>query len=363
MNELELDRGIDLNTHNNTYPPFGGFHTEKDEHWGRGEKRKKHMTNAAPRRSSSGASSSNPGSAGPSSASINMPPRHSSYASAAAAAGMATAVPPSSTPPVRAGTFSHLLPSTASSLAPYLPHPHDPDHRDPLLPSYASLPGAAPSSNNTNNGVAHAWGNNKGHPTPLPSDPYSLGASYGFVYDMDCNPDGFIRPTYLRESRYLEKLEAAHTAKVAAQREAAATATTAAGHHHHHPMSSSSAHHGHSKGGSSLSTSSSSVSLHRMAPSHRGMTYEIIEHVPAAVEEDGLLPPLPLPLPPLPSKWGETDRHGVLEVAADGLDIRYAGVLKAHDHEAAAARANHAMPPPCGLYYYEVIIINKGKEG
>lgn len=131
----------------------------------------------------------------------------------------------------------------------------------------------------------------------------------------------------------MEKLEVAHKAKLAAQREA---------------------HSAHSSNPGSLSTSSSSVSLHKMAPSHRGMTYEIIEHQPP-LDDEGLTP--------LPSKWAEADKHGGLEIAADGLDVKYVGALKLHDHEAAAARADHPMPPQCGIYYFEVTIISKGKEG
>ena len=131
----------------------------------------------------------------------------------------------------------------------------------------------------------------------------------------------------------MEELEAAHKAKLASQREVASV-------HSSHP--------------NSLSASSSSVSLHRLAPSHRGMTYEIVENHPV-IEDDCLSP--------LPSRWAEVDKYGGLEIAADGLDIRYAGLLKTHDHEAAAARTDHPMPPQCGIYYYEAIIISKGKEG
>ena len=104
----------------------------------------------------------------------------------------------------------------------------------------------------------------------------------------------------------------------------------------------------------SLSTSSSSVSLQKMAPSHRGMTYEIIEHQPHP--EDSYPAPLP-------SKWEETDKHGGIEVAADGLEVKYTGHHKLSEHEAAATRSDHSMPPQCGIYYYEVNIIAKGKEG
>ena len=160
-----------------------------------------------------------------------------------------------------------------------------------------------------------------------------MGGGYGFLDSMVSSPNGFFKPSYLRNSKYMEKLEAAHKAKLAGQREAASV-------HSSHP--------------GSLSASSSSVSLHRLAPSHRGMTYEIVENHPV-VEDDGLSP--------LPSKWAEVDKYGGLEIAADGLDIRYAGLLKTHDHEAAAARTDHPMPPQCGIYYYEATIISKGKEG
>ena len=161
--------------------------------------------------------------------------------------------------------------------------------------------------------------------------PHLFSDTYGLSNRVNTHSEGFFKPTYLRGSRYIEKLEAAHKAKIAAQRDA----------------------HAHSSHPGSLSTNSSNVSLHKLAPSHRGMTYEIKEHQPL-VEDDGLMQ--------LPSRWADTDRSGGLEIAADGLDIRYQGPSKVHDNEA-AARADHPMPPQCGLYYYEVTIIAKGKEG
>lgn len=132
----------------------------------------------------------------------------------------------------------------------------------------------------------------------------------------------------------MEKLESAYRARISTQKEAVFMHTGA--------------------NNVPLSASSSSVSLHRMQPSHRGMTYEIVENQPV-VEDDGPVP--------LPSKWAEVDKYGGLEIISDGLDVRYTGLLRAHEHEAAAARADHAMPPQCGIYYYEVTILHKGKEG
>ena len=41
-----------------------------------------------------------------------------------------------------------------------------------------------------------------------------------------------------------------------------------------------------------------------------------------------------------------------------------AGVGKSHNHkDAASVRATHSIPPACGIYYFEVRIISKGRDG
>ena len=176
--------------------------------------------------------------------------------------------------------------------------------------------------------IPGSWGrgnNISSYSSPrFPNQSYGVGSS---------GPLAFFKPTYLRHSRYLEELEAAHKARIAAERDEPPNRSSVTG---------------------SLSTSSSSVSLHKMAPSHRGMTYEIIEREPH-VEEDIV--------PPLPSKFAEGDKLGSIEISADGLELKYVGVSKMGDHEAAATRSDHPMPSQCGIYYYEVNIIAKGKEG
>ena len=47
--------------------------------------------------------------------------------------------------------------------------------------------------------------------------------------------------------------------------------------------------------------------------------------------------------------------------ASDGWGFE--GPPCAGDKEAAAARANYAVPPACGIYYYEVEILQKGSKG
>ena len=145
----------------------------------------------------------------------------------------------------------------------------------------------------------------------------------------------FFRPTYLRGSKYLEDLEASYNASIAAQQE--------------EPPRPRSGH-------GSLSKSSSAVSLPKIQASHRGMTYEIIEHQPpVVVEETGPRP--------LPSRWQDSDKHGSLAIGEDGHQVRYVSPTKSPDHEAAAARTDHPMPPQAGIYYYEVYIESKGKDG
>jgi len=177
--------------------------------------------------------------------------------------------------------------------------------------------------------IPGSWGAGRGNMSSFSSPRFP-----SHIYGSGGGPLGFFIPSYLRDSKYMEKLEETHKAKLAAQRDEPPARSSNPG---------------------SLSTSSSSVSLHKMAPSHRGMTYEIIERQPE-VEEDGLAQ--------LPSKWAEIDKHAVLEIAPDGLDVKYVGPSKVSDHEAAATRTDHPMPPQCGIYYYEVnIISSKGKEG
>jgi hypothetical protein len=84
------------------------------------------------------------------------------------------------------------------------------------------------------------------------------------------------------------------------------------------------------------------------------MTYEIVESNPPKDDPD---------LMPLPSRWSETEKNSGLDLLGDGLELRYNGASGKVEHEAAAARADYPMSPQCGIYYYEVEIKNKTKEG
>lgn len=39
------------------------------------------------------------------------------------------------------------------------------------------------------------------------------------------------------------------------------------------------------------------------------------------------------------------------------------GPQKVSDNDAAAVRADQFMPPQCGIFYYEITVVSKGKEG
>ena len=244
-----------------------------------------------------------------SSPSTNVP-RRTSYASVVAARA---------TPP-RPGGLSHLMnpSSPASTDLPDTQQPHGSPPRANIITRRDISMDSPPN-----------WDTEaEKQLSPLRVSAYAspLGAGSRGAGDM-------IRPTHLRGSRYMEQYEAAYKAKVKARTDAAAN---------------------HTSNPSALSRSSSSVSLHKMAPSHRGMTYEIIEHQPPSNDTG----PSPLPL-----RWNEADKNRSIDIEDNGSSLKYTSPLaKLHDHEAAAVRADQPMPPQCGIYYYEIHIHQTGKE-
>ncbi|ROV98618.1 hypothetical protein VSDG_04258 [Cytospora chrysosperma] len=141
---------------------------------------------------------------------------------------------------------------------------------------------------------------------------------------------GFPRPSYLRGSNYLARLERQTQQKALAQREKDAELRN---------------------GTSTASQGNKSAS----SRSHMGLTYDVIERTPPNEEEDAV--------DPLPTRWGtgKDDKASNLEVLSDGLEVKYTGPrnLNERDHEACSIRADHTMPVQCGLYYFEVTILSK----
>lgn len=103
----------------------------------------------------------------------------------------------------------------------------------------------------------------------------------------------------------------------------------------------------------SLSSSATTSNVHRIAPSHRGMTYDVIESNPPR-DEDHLMP--------LPSRWSDLDKYPGLDITNSGLDVKYSGAASKADIEAASVRADYPMSPACGIHYFEVTVKSKNKD-
>ena len=143
-------------------------------------------------------------------------------------------------------------------------------------------------------------------------------------------------PSYLHESRHVQKLQRQHEEHMAELAENLALNPP--------PRQPS------------LSTSSSSANLSKMAAQHvhRGLVADVYERLPPPpVEEEGSHS--------LPSKWSEMDKAPGLEILADGCEVRYNGTTKLQD-EGAMLRTDHFMPREVGIYYYEVTVLSKGRD-
>lgn len=144
--------------------------------------------------------------------------------------------------------------------------------------------------------------------------------------------DRFFVPSYLKGSTYVQKLEEAYNTKLEAQKEVKRTK------------------------GNGQDLSSSGMSTTGLPPGgHRGMLHTVLERTPFDGDES---------LAPLPSHWNTSDMWTSLEVMPNMLGVKYSGPKNHHerDHEASAIRADHYMPPQCGIYYYEVHIISGKKD-
>jgi hypothetical protein len=239
--------------------------------------------------------------------------RRSSYASVAAGSNVGQSQNMNAGP-TRSGAFSHLA-NTSSTTGPQSVYPsahhgrhysrsHDVDAHHAHHAHYGSM--------------AASWGRG--------------GHASAYVGVPDGSSPAFFVPSYLRGSRYAEKLDDLHMAKLAAQRDYRSN---------------------HSSNAPSLSTSSSSVNLHKPVPSYRGMTHDIIERAPPFLDE---------PIATWPTRWNEGDKYAQLELEEGGRLAKFSGSQKTHD-EAASVRSDNAMPRQCGIYYYEVTVVSKVKDG
>ncbi|XP_055531855.1 ran-binding protein 9 isoform X1 [Wyeomyia smithii] len=65
---------------------------------------------------------------------------------------------------------------------------------------------------------------------------------------------------------------------------------------------------------------------------------------------------------PLPRSWSSQDKCTTIGLTQNNLRVHYKGVGKSHT-DAASVRTPYPIPAACGLYYFEVKIISKGRDG
>ncbi|XP_028391948.1 uncharacterized protein LOC114516621 [Dendronephthya gigantea] len=65
---------------------------------------------------------------------------------------------------------------------------------------------------------------------------------------------------------------------------------------------------------------------------------------------------------PLPRSWSPKDKCSSIGLSQTNLRVHYKGVGRTHK-DAAAVRTSHPIPASCGLYYFEIKIISKGRDG
>ncbi|XP_043276773.1 ran-binding protein 9 [Venturia canescens] len=65
---------------------------------------------------------------------------------------------------------------------------------------------------------------------------------------------------------------------------------------------------------------------------------------------------------PLPRSWSPKDKYNYIGLSLNNLRVNYKGYGKTHK-DAASVRTTHSIPAACGLYYFEVKIVSKGRDG
>ena len=298
-----------------------------------------------------------------------QPTRRTSYANIVSGS-------PAQSRPIRPGTVSHLLnPLSPDNDLPGLYNTSSRNHPDATMtnPGDESLPWAT--------GQTPRYGVHSRVFDIYTSKDSTATAGVAGISDEDgsstalpnLSHTGFLSPSYLRGTDYLQKLEEAHQARVQAEREGQAAKAHPAGtpfpgvsggaggmiglggsHPHHHHL---------------LQHHSPKLPF---SSSHRGVSFELVEKPPSshghshhghAGVEDGEDVGKGGPLNPLPSGWNKDDKDVALEVIGEGYEVslKHQGG-RSNDHEACAIRADHYMPPQCGVYYFEVTVLNKRRE-
>ena len=64
----------------------------------------------------------------------------------------------------------------------------------------------------------------------------------------------------------------------------------------------------------------------------------------------------------LPCQWSETDRYPTLQLTCDNLRVTCHGPGRSNK-DTGSVRADCMVPASCPIYYFEVKIVNKGRDG
>ncbi|KAG2180488.1 hypothetical protein INT44_003492 [Umbelopsis vinacea] len=78
-----------------------------------------------------------------------------------------------------------------------------------------------------------------------------------------------------------------------------------------------------------------------------------------AVQYDAALEQLDLRLPCF---WNPNDKSSLMDISSDGVDASYCGSGR-NDKDAAAVRSTFTAKPQCGIFYFEIEIVSKGRDG
>lgn len=226
----------------------------------------------------------------------------------------------------RRSSYASVLAGSAGSAGParsgFAAYPSAQHTRSPSTPQPSARTG----------GLSQSYGGPNRSIDPFDPDDLPPYSSTSGTSIMEARSPLFYIPSYLKHSRHAEKLEEKHKARLRAQRDG----------------------NGRQSNGGALSRSSSAVNIHKIVPSHRGMTYDIQEKFVGYGEEV---------LAPLPSRWSSHAKCPGLEISLDGFEVTYVNQIKnASNDEAAALRADHSVPQACGIYYYEITVMTKGKD-
>ena len=65
----------------------------------------------------------------------------------------------------------------------------------------------------------------------------------------------------------------------------------------------------------------------------------------------------------LPTCFNLKTKSQWVELEPGNLQVSYSGLGKGADIDSGSVKGNYPIPPSCGIYYYEIKILSKGRDG